>query len=256
MHENLTRREIIKTILVTSATSIIGGKAWAAKAISEVTANAIDPNVGTARILLSSFAALNNNGGSVRLGSSSISGGFPLGLFYPITINRLSATDYVALDSQCLHAGCVVGALSGGVNGRMTCPCHGSSYTARGVCVGGPAPVGQLLRNYPTTLEGGILKIDVADQGFNTVMTQALNGTETRLELRWDSFASVEYEVRYRPNFSTEAVKVNFSSSLSGSFTSTFVTGNDTLASEATARRAYVPATDGIYQVAIRLRTV
>jgi len=256
MHENLTRRDIIKTILVTSATSIIGGKTWAAKAISEVTANAIDPNVGTARILLSSFTALNNNGGSVRLGSSSISGGFPLGLFYPITINRLSATDYVALDSQCLHEGCVVGALSGGVNGHMTCPCHGSTYTARGVCVGGPAPVGQVLRNYPTTLEGGILKIDVADQGFNTVMTQALNGTETRLELRWDSFASVEYEVRYRPNFATEAVKVNFSSTLSGSFTTTFVTGNDTLASDVAARRAYVPATDGIYQVAIRLRSV
>jgi Rieske Fe-S protein len=256
MHEQLTRRDIIKTILVTSASSLIGGKAWAAKAIGEVTANAIDPNVGTARILLSSFAALNNVGGSVRLGSSNISGSMPVGLFYPITINRLSATEYVALDTQCLHAGCVVGTLIGGVTGHMSCPCHGSTYNSRGVCIGGPAPVGQLLRNYPTTLEGGILKIDVADQGFSTRMTQVLNGTEQRLQLTWDSFSSVEYEVRYRPNFATEGTKVNFATTLTGAFTTAFVTGNDTAADDPTAKKAFVPAQDGIYQVAIRLRTV
>jgi nitrite reductase/ring-hydroxylating ferredoxin subunit len=256
MHEQLTRRDIIKTILVASATSVIGGKAWAAKTISEVTANAVDPTLGVARILLSSFAALNNNGGSVRLGSSGISGSFPVGLYYPIVINRLSATQYVALDSQCLHAGCVVGALTGGVNGRMSCPCHGSLYTSSGLCVGGPAPIGQSLRSFPTTLEGGILKIEIPDQGFSTRMTQVLNGTEQRLQLTWDSFTSVEYEMRFRPNFATEPTKVNFSTTLTGAFATAFVKGNDTTADEPTAVKAFVPAVDGIYQVAIRLRTV
>jgi Rieske Fe-S protein len=256
MHEHITRRDIIKTIVVTTATSFLHGNVWAAKAISEVTANGIDQNLGVARLPLSNFPALNADGGSVRLGSSGISGNFPIGLYYPIIINRLSATEYLALDSQCLHEGCIVGTLSGGVTGRMGCPCHGSQYDARGLCVGGPAPIGFSLRNYPATLEGAILRIDVADQGFQMISTQVLNGTQPRLQISWDSFSSVEYELRYRPNFATEPLKINFATSLSGAATTAFITGNDTAAAEAGARKIYTDAQDGIYQVAIRLRTI
>src|SRR3954471_7007321 len=206
----LNRRDVIKTLLVTSAASVIGGKVWAAKVISDVTANAIDPNVGVARLQLSSFPALNNNGGSVRLGSSGISANFPVGLFYPIIINRISATEYVALESQCLHAGCIVGTLTGGVTGRMGCPCHGSQYDAHGKCVVGPAPIGFSLRDYPTSIEGGILKIDITDQGFSILMTPIDSNGQARLQISWDSFSFVEYQLRYRPNFASEATVVNF----------------------------------------------
>jgi Rieske Fe-S protein len=257
MTENrLCRRDVIKTLLVTSAASVIGGKAWAVKVVSDVTANAIDPTVGVARLQLSSFPALDNNGGSVRLGSSGISANFPVGLFYPIIINRISATEYVALESQCLHAGCVVGTLSGGVNGRMGCPCHGSQYDAQGKCVVGPAPVGFFLRSFPTTIEGGMLKIDIADQGFSSLMTSIDSNGQTRLQISWDSFSFVEYQLRYRPNFATEPVVVNFATTPTGATTTSFITGNDTAATETGARKIYVVPQDGIYQVAIRWRAV
>jgi Rieske Fe-S protein len=261
MPEAFTRREIIKTILVTTATSFLGGKVWTAKAISEVMANPIDPNLGVARVQLSNFTALNSDGGSVRLGSSNIVGSPPsttaAGLYYPILINRLSATEYVVLDTQCLHAGCVLPTLSGGLNGRISCPCHGSQYDARGLCVQGPAPVGFSLRSYPAQLQaGGILKIDIADQGFQMLTKEVLNGAETRLQISWDSFSSVEYELRYRPDFATEPVKVNFATTLTGAASASFITGNDTAATETGARKIYVVPQDGIYQVAIRLRAL
>jgi hypothetical protein len=120
----------------------------------------------------------------------------------------------------------------------------------------GPAPVGFFLRSYPTTIEGGILKIDVPDQGFVTTMTRIVAGTETRLQLSWDSFSSVEYQLRYRPNFATEPVVVNFATTPTGATTTAFITGNDTAATEPNARKIYVVPQDGIYQVAIRLRAV
>jgi Rieske Fe-S protein len=260
MHENVTRREIIKTIFVGTAISFMNGKTWAAKAVSEVTANAIDPNLGVARVDLSKFSALRVDGGSVRLGSSNIIGSPPNttaeGLYYPILINRISATEYVALDTQCLHAGCVLPTLDGGVDGRIVCLCHGSQYDARGLCVGGPAPVGFSLQNYPTRLEGNILKIDIADEGFQMLTKEVLNGAEARLQISWDSFSAVEYELRYRPNFATEAIAVNFATTLSGAMTNDFITGNDTASVETDARKIYVVPQDGFYQVAIRLRSL
>lgn len=256
MRELLTRREAIKTLLVTTATSMAGGKVWASKVVSDVTANAIDPTVGVARILLSSFPALNTNGGSVRLGSSTVMTSdpesiFPVGLFYPVLINRISATEYVALDTNCLHAGCVLPVVSGGINGKITCKCHGSQYDIRGLCLAGPAPVGQSLLSYPTTLANGILSFKLPDPaGFEITQQTVLNGTEKRLQLTWPSFSDVEYEVRYRPNFQTEPVRVNLAKALNGAATATFIVG-DAVEDHTSC---WILPQDGIYQVAIRLR--
>jgi Rieske Fe-S protein len=252
MHELLSRRDVIKTILVTSAFSIIENKLWAAKIVGEVTANAIDPNVGVARILLSPLTALNTNGGSVRLGSSSLIGDLPRGAFYPVIINRVSATEYVTVESACLHEGAVVGKLSGGVNGRMTCPRHGSQYDIRGKCTLGPAPVGVSLLSYPTTISNGVLLIQMIDQGFSFTQQQVLNVNEQRLALSWDALDQVEYEIRFRPNFSTEPTPVNSSLTLAGGFTSTFVPG----LTNGGTRTVYVQPQDGFFQVAIRMRAV
>jgi Rieske Fe-S protein len=251
MHQQLTRRDVIKTVLVATATSVIGGKAWAAKTVSDVTASAIDPTVGVARVLLSAFPALNNNGGSVRLGSSNISGNFPLGLFYPIIISRVSATEYAAVESACTHEGCVVAAFVGSATaGRMTCPCHGSQFDIHGNVLQGPAAFPLL--KYQTSVGNGLLTIQIPDAGFTVTQNTVLNGAEQRLELVWDALDRVEYEVRYRPNFATEPVRVNCSLTLAGATTSTFVPG---LANGGT-RKVYVIPQDGIYQVAIRMRAV
>jgi len=250
MVEHLSRRGVIKTLLVASATSLIGNKVWAGKVVSDVKASLDDPFTGTARILLSSFPALNTNGGSVRLGSSGInSNNFPDGLFYPMIINRISATEYVTLESQCSHAGCVVNAFVGSVaTGRITCNCHGSQYDIRGNVKVGPAGFGLL--SYPTTLKNGVLIIKVHDAGFNVTQTTVLNGTQKRLKLTWDSYNPVEYELRWRPNFATEPVVVPFATSATGAITPKVILGNDDV------QTLYVDPQDGIYQIAIRLRPV
>jgi Rieske Fe-S protein len=253
MNDLLSRRDVIKTILVTTATSLIGNKAWAAKTVSDV-APSIDPNVGIARVNLSSFPALNNNGGSVRLGSSGlVAGGIggPVGLYYPIVISRISATEYVAVDTQCTHAGSVVGACVGGVNGRMTCPNHGSQFDIRGRVQPGFDARLDLL-SYTTSLNSGVLTIELPDFGFNVTQTGVLNGIEKRLQLTWPTVTSTEYEVRWRPNMETPPTVVPFSTTLTGSliattFTSPFSGGS---------RSVFVLPQSGIYQVAMKMRSV
>jgi len=258
MKDLLSRRDIIKTILVTTASSLIGNKAWAAKTVSEVSAN-INPNVGIARINLASFPALGTDGGSVRLGSSSLrsqndDGGVnvtPVGLYYPIVINRISATEYVALNSECSHASSVVGLCVGGLSGIMTCPYHSSRYDIRGkVQPGSEAPFDLL--DYATSVEGGFLRIEMPDFDMTLRQTSVLNGSEKRLQLTWFTVASTEYEVRYRPNFSTEPVVVLLSDTLAGAVTKDFYTSPGT----GGTRSVYVLPQDGIYQVAIRQRQV
>src|SRR3954468_981874 len=224
MTQLLSRRDVIKTVFVTSAFSIINNKLWAAKIVGDVTANSINPTIGIARIQLSSFAALNTNGGSVRLGSSSLSGDTSIGALNPIIINRINATQYVALDSACLHEGAIIGKYSN-ATGSMTCPRHGSRYEIHGICTFGPAGVGNPLTSYTTSLANGILSIELIDQGFTFTQTTILNVNETRLALTWDALDRVEYEIRHRPNLSTEPVVVNSSLTLSGAFTSAFVPG-------------------------------
>jgi nitrite reductase/ring-hydroxylating ferredoxin subunit len=220
MQSLLSRRDVIKTLFVTSACSIINNKLWAAKVVSEVTANVINPTVGVARIQLSAFTNLNTNGGSVRLGSSSLSGDVPRGALYPIIINRVSATEYVVVDSACLHEGAVIGRL---ISGRMTCPRHSSQYEIRGVCTRGPAPVGQSLNSYTNSL------------------------AEKRLALTWDALEFVNYEVRHRPDLATEPVRVNCSLTPTGTFTTGVITGIII----GGTRTVYVQPQDGFFQIAI-----
>lgn len=253
MIQSLSRREIIKTIFVTSAFSIINNKLWAAKVVSNVTANAINPTVGVARINLSSFTALNTNGGSVRLGSSSLVGDVPRGSLFPIIINRVSATEYVVVDSACLHEGAVIGKFSGAITtGRMTCPRHSSQYEIHGVCTRGPAPIGARLNSYTNSLSNGILTIEIPDQGFSFTQEIVTTASDKRIKLTWDALEFVEYEVRYRPDYSTEPVRINCSLTETGTFTTGLIPG----IINGGTRTAYVPANDGFYQIAIGMRSL
>jgi Rieske Fe-S protein len=255
MIDLLSRRNVIKTILVTTATSLIGNKAWAARTISDVAASppGIDPNLGLAKVTLSSFPALASDGGSIRLGSSNIQSQSvgPVGLYYPLLINRISATEYVTLDSQCTHAGFVVAKCIGGLAGTMTCPGHGSKFDIRGQVLPGFDAQFDLL-SYTTMVSDGILTIELPDVGYTITQTSVLNGTQKRLQLTWPSVSSTEYEVRWRPNLETAPTVVSFFTTLTGttavtSVTSPFSGGN---------RSVYVIPQDGIYQVAIRMRAV
>lgn len=256
MIQSLSRREVIKTLFVTSAFSLINNKLWAAKVVSEVTANDINPTVGIARINLASFAGLNTNGGSVRLTSCNFNGDVPRGAFYPIIINRVSATEYIAVNSACLHEGAIIGRLLNGLTGRMTCPRHSSQYEIHGVCTRNPNSasgfVGQSLLTYPTSVANGILTIEVADQGFSFTQEVVTTASDKRIKLTWDALEFVEHEVRYRPDYTTEPVRINCSLTETGAFSTGLIPG----IINGGTRTAYVPANDGFYQIAIGMRSL
>ena len=55
-----------------------------------------------------------------------------------VVLTRESGDKVHAFSAVCTHQGCLVSAVSGG---RITCPCHGSTFDANtGAVIGGPAP--------------------------------------------------------------------------------------------------------------------
>ena len=61
------------------------------------------------------------------------------GLDRPVALTRTARGTVHALDARCTHQGCTVGIFA---NKEFVCPCHGSTFTATGHRIQGPAPVG------------------------------------------------------------------------------------------------------------------
>jgi nitrite reductase/ring-hydroxylating ferredoxin subunit len=248
-----TRRDVLKTLLVGTATSMLGPKVWSAQTIIDI-APTNDP-FGTARIRLADFPDLAQDSGSIRIGSSVLSAsGTPEGLYYPMVITRLSATEYIALKTECVHAGCVVGKFNGDefFPGVMKCPCHGTEYDIRGTVThapdDAPALVGSKLFQFPTTLANGILTIRMLDYGIDLTQTGLVQNN--RVQLTWLSFENVEYEVRYRRRLSDEPQTIPFALTETGPATT------ESFKSPGGFGNVYVPAQEGIYQIALHLHDV
>lgn len=55
-----------------------------------------------------------------------------------IVVTQPTSGDFKAFTAVCTHQGCLVGTVS---SGTISCPCHGSQYSAEnGSVTGGPAP--------------------------------------------------------------------------------------------------------------------
>lgn len=80
---------------------------------------------------------------------------FPAGRFYLV---RLADGGLLALSRQCTHLGCSVP--WDGEKGRFVCPCHASSFDARGEVLSAPAP--RPLDTFPVRVENGVVKVDLS----------------------------------------------------------------------------------------------
>ena len=80
----------------------------------------------------------------------------------------------------------------------------------------------------------------------------ASNPTLPRIKLTWDALEFVEYDVRYRPDYATEPVRINCSLTETGAFSTALIPG----ILNGGTRTAYVPAQDGFYQIAIGMRSL
>jgi Rieske Fe-S protein len=67
---------------------------------------------------------------------------------------RTAESAFSAIDAICSHESCRVTGADGAV---YVCPCHGSRYDRNGRVLAGPATAA--LRQFPTTLAGGVVTI-------------------------------------------------------------------------------------------------
>jgi len=73
-----------------------------------------------------------------------------------VLVMNLDGATFSAVSATCTHQGCQVGYSSS--LGRVSCPCHGASFSATtGAVLGGPAPTA--LSTYHATLSGHILTV-------------------------------------------------------------------------------------------------
>src|SRR6266498_3887076 len=133
----LSRRGFIRHFVVGTAISTFLGQKWFATVLADCL-----PSTSTNGILqvrLSDFPALQNEQGSVRLALNPFTETGPLGVFYPVLVNRGSGNQFFAMSSRCTHQGFVVPAFDASF-GASVCPGHGSQFRIDGTVIpGSPA---------------------------------------------------------------------------------------------------------------------
>ena len=210
----ISRKNFIKTFGITTACSTLFGRSWTNVAASEITPLAT--TVGTLRIRLQDFPALQGDFGSARIAINPTNGDIgPNGTFYPVIVNRGTNNAFFAVNSRCTHQGCIVGAMD--PSGFMTCPCHGSVYAVDGRRVSGLAP--SALTKYTTTFDGtDIVKVTIPGLGYAVTVAgvQPVTPGSQRLKLTFRSFRNVEYEVQFRETMNAAPAPVLFSTTDTG----------------------------------------
>lgn len=248
---NQPRRHFLKTFAVTTAYSSILGADWFGTVLAEVK-SVSRPSVGILRLKITDFPALQNDFGSVRIGTSRLIGDVPQGIFYPVLINRGPGNQFYALNSECTHAGCAVPPYNRAL-GSSTCPCHGSRYAIDGRAIFGPAFFP--LQAYKVTFDGASnLTIEVPDWPHEITGSTVDGGPipQTRFRLKFLAFANLEFEVLFRGTLADDWKQISFSDTADGPANQTVFSGNDDFAS------LYVDRTNssGFYAVAIRIKPV
>lgn len=205
-HET-TRRQWVKQFLLGTA-SVLCGTAGSSHILAEVLNTG--PGPGILRLKASSFPALANPGGSIQLKF--------INYIEPLTLNRVTADRFVALDSICTHAGCTVSRFVV-ANNRMTCPCHGSRFDIEGRVILGPAE--EPLNRFATTYDvpSDIICITIPDLALHIQsisVHQQSGNDQIRLKLVFPVSLGAVYEIRYQPELSSPSQLVSYATTPSG----------------------------------------
>lgn len=92
------------------------------------------------------------NGAVAKTADIPVGGGVIVGT---VVVTQPTAGQFKAFSSTCTHAGCTVASVS---HGTITCPCHGSQFSASdGSVLGGPAPTPLPARQI--TVSGGEISL-------------------------------------------------------------------------------------------------
>lgn len=139
-----SRRTVLRTAGVGGAVVAVGVVAAACGSSSNNSASSNNqPAAGGGSSAAASTAASSGSGGSggtllVQTSDVPLDGGKVVTTGGGTVITQPAAGTYKAFSAVCTHAGCTVGTVS---DNKITCPCHGSVYSATdGSVLAGPAP--------------------------------------------------------------------------------------------------------------------
>ncbi len=245
MESNLSRRAFIARMGLGTITSYFA----AGMATTEVAVTAQNlTGTGTLRLRIADFPALQQDFGSLRIGTSPQAGTYPSGLFDPIIINRAPGPVYHAMSARCPHEGCTVGKYAP-ANERMLCPCHGSQFRIDGSYVTGPA--NSPLQTFESTVQNGVLLVEVPDLPFRLNFTR-LSPQRDRLALEFIAFENIRYETHYRASMNVPPTAVPFALTPTAPFSQTEFLGQSDWVT------FYVPLREsaGIYTVSMKTMQV
>jgi nitrite reductase/ring-hydroxylating ferredoxin subunit len=210
-----SRRDWIKRFMLDRVVSCAG----VSLLFAEV-AEATPARPGRLRLRVADYPALQSVGGSVQLQFSSI--------YAPITVNRVSMTEFATVDSLCTHNFCTVDKFLS-VEGVMRCPCHGSEFDARGRVVHGPADID--MTSFVTTYDAatGVIEAVMPNLGLNvnTFQLHSSSGAVKRMRLAFQATAFATYQVHYMSTLGAAPVIQPFSRTPTGAATQTSLTAND-----------------------------
>jgi Rieske Fe-S protein len=117
----IDRREFVeRSVGVVLGASLLG-------ACASLVTRTVTPVDGTLRLALAHYPELTAEGGSLKVVAK--------GADDPIYVLALGPRRFAALSPICTHLGCTVEI----EEGRLVCPCHGSSYDREGRVLRGPA---------------------------------------------------------------------------------------------------------------------
>lgn len=243
---DLNRRTFILNVALGTVISRVAGVCNSIPVAAQA-----EPRFGDAilRLRLSDYPALQQDFGSIRVGTTPQSGTEPAGFLYPIVINRAPGGIFHALSSRCPHAGCTVNPLDPEAL-KISCPCHFSQFEIDGSYISGPAN-GPLTR-YRTSVVGEFLLVEIPEMPFTlTVERASVQGN--RLAIQFLAFGLITYEVHFRAGIGDVPSRVNFALTETGPFDQTELPGSNDDA------RVYVPITPGqagIYSIAMQTQLV
>jgi len=247
-----SRREVIKTFTLLTASSALLGRNWVATVLAQVGPSATTG--GVMKLKISDYPPLKQINGSVRIGTSLLQGPSsclgPRGLFPPVLINRGPDNQFYALKADCTHAGCTVPVYNSGL-GYSQCPHEGSRFGIDGRLLRGPAgfPLYALVASFD-----GADSLTVENQDWSIELTTlgVLQGASGRFSLRFLAFRNIEYEVHFREPLSGSDSTVNFSLTPGGPADQNFLWGTDDFETVYVERQG----PSGFYQIAMKVSEV
>jgi Rieske Fe-S protein len=224
-----SRREFIKTIAMVAAYSTFLDKTLSQVALADVSALATTDGIVSLPISASSFPALRNTNGSLRIKLPGTTSAVP-----NVIITNLGNNEFAVVDARCTHQGTLVNPYTA-ATGRIRCPNHGSEFTATGEVLRGPSTGGSIdpLPRFAAEFDAAnsVLKVTVPNMAYSISALEPVDVAGPRLKLTFPTLSGMRYEIRRRLSLTSPWIATNFSATADGPLTTTSLTGNNRVAS-------------------------